>query len=69
VRVVEQAIEQRGDGGGVAEELAPVFHRTVRGDQRRGALVATLRGRSLEEVWRIRDACIAALGAGEYSAA
>ena len=29
----------------------------------------TLRGRSLEEVWRIRDACIAALGAGEYSAA
>ena len=26
VRVVEQPIEQRRDGGGVAEELAPVFH-------------------------------------------
>lgn len=29
----------------------------------------TVRGQSLEEVWRIREACIAALGAGEYSAA
>ncbi len=28
-----------------------------------------VRGRSLEEVWRIREACIAALGGGEYSAA
>jgi hypothetical protein len=29
VGVVEQAIEQGGDGGRVAEELAPVFDRTV----------------------------------------
>jgi hypothetical protein len=28
-----------------------------------------VRGRSLDDVWRIREACIAALGAGEYSAA
>lgn len=28
-----------------------------------------LRGRSLDEVWRIREACLAALGAGAYSAA
>jgi hypothetical protein len=40
VRVVEETIQQRGDGGGVAEELPPVFHGTVRCDQRRGALVA-----------------------------
>jgi hypothetical protein len=25
VRVVQQPIEERGDGGGVAEELAPVL--------------------------------------------
>jgi hypothetical protein len=28
-----------------------------------------VRGRSLDEVWRIREACLAALGAGAYSAA
>jgi hypothetical protein len=28
--VVEQAIEQRGDGRGVPEELPPVLDRTVR---------------------------------------
>ena len=30
--MVEQPIEQRGDGGGVAEELAPVFHGAIRRD-------------------------------------
>jgi hypothetical protein len=30
--MMEQAIEQRGDGGGVAEELAPILDGTVRGD-------------------------------------
>jgi hypothetical protein len=29
VRVMEQPIEERGDGGGVAEQLAPVIHRSV----------------------------------------
>jgi hypothetical protein len=29
VRVVEQAIEERRDGGGIAEQLAPVIDRTV----------------------------------------
>jgi hypothetical protein len=27
----------------------------------------TMKGRKLEEVWRIREECIAALGAGEYA--
>ena len=40
VRVMEQAVEQRGDGGGVSEELSPVVDRPVRGEQRRGPLVA-----------------------------
>jgi hypothetical protein len=40
VRVVEEPIEQRGDGGRVAEQLAPVLHRAIRGEQRRGPLVA-----------------------------
>src|SRR5262249_34853815 len=30
MRVMEQSIEQRGDGGGVAEQLPPVFDRTIR---------------------------------------
>ncbi len=34
VRVVEQPIEQRGDGGGIAEELASVLDGPVRGDER-----------------------------------
>ena len=54
VGVVEQAIEHRGDGGGVAEQLAPVLDGAVRGDERRGALVAA--HDDLEEVlgrrWR-----------------
>jgi hypothetical protein len=33
------------------------------------ARTGAVRGRSLEEVWRIRGTCIAALGAGTYSAA
>jgi len=39
VRVVEQPIEHGGDRRGVAEELAPVLHGPVRGEQRGGALV------------------------------
>ena len=34
VGVVQEAIEQRGDGGGVAEQLAPVVDGAVRGEQR-----------------------------------
>src|SRR2546425_1414510 len=40
VRVVEEPVEHRGDGRGVAEELAPVLHGPIRREQRRGALVA-----------------------------
>jgi hypothetical protein len=29
VRVMEQSIEERGDGGGIAEQLPPVVHRSV----------------------------------------
>jgi hypothetical protein len=32
VAVVEEAVEHGSDGGGVAEELAPVLDWTVRGD-------------------------------------
>ena len=38
--MMQQPIEQGGDRGGVAKQLAPVFDGTVRGDQRRGTLVA-----------------------------
>ena len=31
------------------------------------ARTETLAGRSVEDVWRIREECIAALGAGEYA--
>lgn len=34
VGMVEQAIEQRRGGGGIAQELAPVFDGTIRRDQR-----------------------------------
>ena len=37
---MQQPIEQRGDGGGVAEQLAPVINRTVRCQYRGRALVA-----------------------------
>ncbi len=38
--MVEQAIEERGHGGGVAKQLAPVIDRAVRREQRGGPLVA-----------------------------
>ena len=40
VSVVEQAVEQRRDRGSVPEELSPVVDRSVRGEDRGGALVA-----------------------------
>src|SRR5438552_3424240 len=39
--MVEEPIEERGDGRGIAEELAPVVDGAVRGEQRARALVAT----------------------------
>ena len=47
--MVEQAIEQRGDGGGVAEQLAPVVDGAVRREERGRALVAA--HDELEEVF------------------
>ena len=38
---MEQAVEQRGDGCGVAEELAPVLDGAIRGEDRGGPLVAS----------------------------
>src|SRR6266496_1717535 len=38
--VVEESIEQRGDGGGVAEELPPVLDRTIGSDQGGGSFIA-----------------------------
>ncbi len=38
--MVEETIEQRGDGGGVAEELAPVLDGAIRSDQRGRSFVA-----------------------------
>ena len=46
--VVEEAIEERADGGDIAEELAPVLDRPVRAEQRADPLVAALD--ELEEV-------------------
>jgi hypothetical protein len=40
VSVMQQAVEHGGDGGAVAEQLAPVFHGTIRRKQRARALVA-----------------------------
>lgn len=40
VGVVEQAVEERRDGGGVAEQLAAVVDGAVGREQRRGAFVA-----------------------------
>ena len=37
---MEQAVEERGDGRGVAEELPPVLDGTIRGEDRGGPLVA-----------------------------
>src|SRR5208283_4154600 len=41
VSVVQQAVEHGGNGGAVAEQLAPVLNRTIRGQQCAGAFVAT----------------------------
>ena len=40
VGVLEQAVEQGGDGRGVPEELPPVLDRAVGGEDRGGPLVA-----------------------------
>jgi hypothetical protein len=37
---MEQAVQEGGDRGGVAEQLPPVLARTVRGEQRRRPLIA-----------------------------
>ncbi len=41
VAVVQKSVEHGGDGGDVAEDLAPVLDWTVRGEERARALVAT----------------------------
>src|SRR2546429_7107655 len=48
VGVVEEAIEERADGGDIAEELAPVLDRPVRAEQCADPLVPALD--ELEEV-------------------
>src|SRR2546422_7912675 len=48
VGVVEEAIEERADGGDIAEELAPVLDRPVRAEQRADPLVPALD--ELEEI-------------------
>jgi hypothetical protein len=40
MRVMEQAIEEGGDGCGISEELAPIIDGTIRRQQRRRAFVA-----------------------------
>jgi len=40
VSVVEQAVEHGADGGGIAEQFAPVLDRAVRSQQRAGPFVA-----------------------------
>ncbi len=39
MRVMEQSVEERGDGGGVAEEFPPVLDGTIRRDQGRRFLI------------------------------
>ena len=41
MRMMQQTIEERGDGCGVAEELAPIIDGTIRRQQRRCPLVAS----------------------------
>jgi hypothetical protein len=55
MRVMQQAIEERGDGGRVSEEFAPIIHRTVRRQQRRCAFIAA--HDQLEEIFgrRVRE--------------
>jgi hypothetical protein len=38
--VVDEAVDQRGGDHGVADDLAPMLERAVRGDDDRAALVA-----------------------------
>jgi len=38
--VMEEAIEHSRNGGAVAEEFAPVVHRSIRSQQSAGALIA-----------------------------
>ena len=38
--MVEETIEHGGNGGAVAEQFAPVVHRSVRSEQSAGALIA-----------------------------
>lgn len=63
--MVEEAVEERGDGGGVAEQLAPVVDGPVGGEDRRGAFGAAHdpfeqilggRGRRLAHVEIVDDA-------------
>ena len=53
--MVEQTIEQGRDGGGVAQELAPVVHGAIRSDQRGRFFVAAYD--DLEEILgrRVRE--------------
>ena len=39
--MMEEPIEERGDGGGIAQQLPPVVDGSVGGEQRRRPLVAT----------------------------
>jgi hypothetical protein len=41
VAVVQKTIQHGGDGGAIAEQFAPVFHGSVRCNQRAGSLVAS----------------------------
>ena len=38
---MEEAVEHGGDGSGIAQHLAPVFARAIRGEERAGAFVVT----------------------------
>ena len=39
--VVQKTIQHGGDGGTIAEQLAPVFHRPIRRNQRASSFVAS----------------------------
>src|SRR5271169_2954759 len=41
VSVVQKTIQHGGDGGTIAEQLSPVFHGSVRSNQRAGSFVAS----------------------------
>jgi hypothetical protein len=49
MRVMQQAIEECGDGCGISEKLAPIIDRAIRCQQRRGPFVAA--HDQLEEVF------------------